>query len=632
MFDEHEDRDTKEPVGGSNTMALIYQDRKGPEEIPKVARELPPRITIPHEMHCWILPTPCEVTPFWATIAQNKYFAWQETLGEDKRGDASGRKNNPSTPTSLFGNVIGTIQALFDSRQPAMRIVLKMAPVHLMPGDRAISIASSNSEKSIEKAWNWIDQDLAPILEREYENSAGLAWEEIVRQVTLAIKSTVDNMARGTDEATLDDRFRNSARTFRRIFDLSDSERLVNYYSCSLGGSISHQGWIYISEHFLGFYSFVMGIEKKILIELRNIHDIRKERSKKNLISDSIAIRTSDGVELLFTNMLLRRDEAFDCLQLVVNRALHGLLEGSTSRELSPVGPEQSFEASINSSPAKAFDICQKINTSTLKENLDTERNLYTFIRRFQLPSLVLNSTALIFQGQAVIWWQEHPENIYEGQLFISESFLCLAYKETGDPFLVFPLAAIRKMEKIYKSEIPQDIDETYVHSISTMTQTFYLAVMGDVRTCDKLTFILRELLLECAVPASRINEIGSALVSEQLVSGTLELPNIFGAGLSQVYGFPEIDENKEATLLEHWKHFFINYGRSFAILRNEWFHHLLSKGYPGKLRGELWAVTSGSIYYLFLSNDDRYRTISHEPVNKVSSLAIEEIKKDVHR
>jgi hypothetical protein len=64
-------------------------------------------------------------------------------------------------------------------------------------------------------------------------------------------------------------------------------------YSCAFEGV--RQGWMYISEFSLCFYAFILGIETKIQIPLRDIKDVRKERSKRGLIPDSLVLTTKDG-------------------------------------------------------------------------------------------------------------------------------------------------------------------------------------------------------------------------------------------------------------------------------------------------------------------------------------------------
>lgn len=65
-------------------------------------------------------------------------------------------------------------------------------------------------------------------------------------------------------------------------------------YSCSCN---SRQGWMYISENYVGFYSYLLGFELKILVELKNIKDIIKEPIRK-LFRHSMRIITKDGQEV----------------------------------------------------------------------------------------------------------------------------------------------------------------------------------------------------------------------------------------------------------------------------------------------------------------------------------------------
>jgi GRAM domain len=66
-------------------------------------------------------------------------------------------------------------------------------------------------------------------------------------------------------------------------------------YSCAYNG---RQGWLYISENYLGFYSFLLGVETKVLVELKDIQDMKKEKSKRNMFSDSLLIATKDKQEV----------------------------------------------------------------------------------------------------------------------------------------------------------------------------------------------------------------------------------------------------------------------------------------------------------------------------------------------
>lgn len=60
------------------------------------------------------------------------------------------------------------------------------------------------------------------------------------------------------------------------------------------------QGWLYISENYVAFYSFLLGIETKLLIELKDIQDLRKEKSKRGVFADALRVVTKGKEEVLF--------------------------------------------------------------------------------------------------------------------------------------------------------------------------------------------------------------------------------------------------------------------------------------------------------------------------------------------
>lgn len=122
----------------------------------------------------------------------------------------------------------------------------------------------------------------------------------------------------GTDEISTDEKVRKASRSFRQTFDVSPTERLVNckhvwiyvkiyltdnlfcvdYSSAYHTNRFTSQGWLYISENYLAFYSFLLGYETKLLLELKDIQDIKKERSKRGVFSDAIKISMKDKSEV----------------------------------------------------------------------------------------------------------------------------------------------------------------------------------------------------------------------------------------------------------------------------------------------------------------------------------------------
>lgn len=73
---------------------------------------------------------------------------------------------------------------------------------------------------------------------------------------------------------------------------------LNSVYSCSYDKALINQGWMYISENYLCFYSFILGKETKLFLELKDIVELKKDRSKKGMVSDAIRIKIRDGHEV----------------------------------------------------------------------------------------------------------------------------------------------------------------------------------------------------------------------------------------------------------------------------------------------------------------------------------------------
>ena len=552
---------------------------------------------------------------------QNRYFVLQ----------CGNTTETAATSSSVWNNFVETLQAMFDTKQAPYRIVLKLAPVELMTGDHAVTIGVANDRKTAEESWNWLEQNLVPTLASSEQNNEDLTsrWKQVVTLTCSKIETLVSKTVSGTDEAAADDRFRSTARSFRQIFSMKDSERLVNYFACSLGGGFFNQGWMYISEHYLAFYSFVMGVETKVLVELRNISEIRKERSKKNLVPDTIVVVTSDGKELFFSNLLFHRDEAYDCLQLLVNKTLHKMLKTS-SRGPTPPDDEIPAVSSPKDSPAKSFTM---ISTPTLKENLELERLGQLVQTLFSVPE----EEMVLQRLRTVLWLERKPEEIFRGDLFLTDHFiLFMAVNPSLDASLVLPAGAVRKMEKVYDEGATSSQDSPYIISISTVHhQRIYLSMGADVRQCDRIAFLIKEILQNNVSIAKELIESLPHLPSEALINAdktdfTVK-PTTAWQGLGCRFGFPYQEPKRDAVLVKYWLGFFAEYGRNYAMVKSPIFVRLVRAGLPTELRGEVWSICSGALFERLLAPDQYQQLVNSKP-DKRTALAVEEIEKDLHR
>lgn len=72
-------------------------------------------------------------------------------------------------------------------------------------------------------------------------------------------------------------------KKFHKLFhqQISQHEVLINYYSCALIADILLQGHLYISENFFAFYSNVFGYVTKLVIPVRTVVNIKREKTAK---------------------------------------------------------------------------------------------------------------------------------------------------------------------------------------------------------------------------------------------------------------------------------------------------------------------------------------------------------------
>jgi TBC1 domain family member 8/9 len=101
--------------------------------------------------------------------------------------------------------------------------------------------------------------------------------------------------------------------------------------------------------------------------------------------------------------------------------------------------------------------------------------------------------------------------------------------------------------------------------------------------------------------------------------------------GLGMKFRFPgDAKKLRDNSKMRLWGEYLRDNGRNATLVRQPTFHKLIRVGLPNKLRGEIWELTSGSLY-LRLESPTLYADTLAKFEGR-ESLAIDEIEKDLNR
>ncbi|KAK3828733.1 MAG: rab-GTPase-TBC domain-containing protein [Benniella sp.] len=549
--------------------------------------------------HVFILPTPCDQhNPLFDTVQSTENFVLQRTK---------------ASKNQFLNSFLGTIQNVFDTKQAPFRILFRR-----QVNAQALMIAEAESQKSIDHAWSWVQENFIVGLQVLDDAQEKEEW------VLTKIRSLVTRADKGTDDITSDEKVRSASRAFRQTFNVPLSERLVSYYSCSYHGKVMNQGWMYISENYLCFYSFMLGMETKIFLELKDIGDLQKEKSKRGVFADAIRVVMKDEQEYFFSN-LFHRDETYDMLvqlttltmeRLLRNTALEhapGMSNGEDSDVIKSVfSVDDNLENSESNSPTPT--------TRPLRQGLEELKRDTQFQQRFNLPvteHLMEESSATMVQGEKT--------DMYHGRLYLSESFICFICTDSSPCVLALPLFTIRRVEKKNSRTVMYAIELWTWHQMKIIVR-----LNGPRTQCERFCETLKvNLRLQIAAIRS-LKPFLTTFFSEALLADRPDVAEK-DSGLGWIFEFPgDAKKLKNKSKTKLWLQYFKDYGRNLTMVKIATFPRLIRVGLPNKLRGEIWEACCGSIY-LRAMNPGEYNKLLKDNEGK-TSLSLEEIEKDLNR
>ncbi|KAJ2984390.1 hypothetical protein NUW58_g6086 [Xylaria curta] len=317
-----------------------------------------------------------------------------------------------------------------------------------------------------------------------------------------------------------------------------------------------------------------------------------------------------------------------------------------------------SFVQKAQSAAQQLIDPMQGLNLTNSDRN-PSKASL--FQSQFRLPG----SQTPLFEIPAEPY---HPS--FQRRLHLSESYLCFSTTPTsfaqtaststssaftgqthgagpsGNGF-TFPLCAIRRVERLNSQNFQFSLAITTWNGISQeqakdkealkdrkdfREQRITVQLAGSRQTCERFCDGLKKGLRGAVGSVGKLKRVVSECYSEYLLrpeeKKSAASPD---AGLGVVFKYPgDPKKLRDRAKMRLWAEYLRDNGRNATLIRQPTFHKLIRVGLPNRLRGEMWELTSGSLY-LRLENPTLY-TDTLDKFSGRESLAIDEIEKDLNR
>lgn len=441
----------------------------------------------------------------------------------------------------------------------------------------------------------------------------------------------------------------------------TDGTRGRTDYSCTYWhGKSPRQGWLYLSENFISFYSYVLGTETKVRVPWTDVVELEKSGSGP-LLSDAIRVRTRDGTEHYF-GMLFHRRETFQLMEQLAKAAMQRLLDSSDDAVPAAVeGAQNASAAGTSAAPHRPSVMA--LNETLLAQVRNTEyRRLF---RLSEAETVQCDETAHL--------WNPLIGESLAGRLMVSQHYVCFRSNARGTDVQVaqsdeqqFHQLRVPLMERIqttmpmasYAGDTPllwlvipaHDIvhcvaadaaaDET--HAVPSAPRTPASGPAANVPALSNaLQLRLRNgLVLHFSALRSRhsacqlirsVMDTVPLILLDDLTDGDGVADAVLKAPLYTQFGEPRSGAAAIDLVRTHlWEAHFAVAGRGMCKLRTPLDLELVLRGIPDALRAEMWSIYAGAAADA-ASRPTYYRRMLRECAG-VESLATEEIERDLHR
>ncbi|KAJ8049699.1 TBC1 domain family member 9 [Holothuria leucospilota] len=372
----------------------------------------------------------------WITERANPFFVLQRRKGHGGGGF-----------TSL---VIGTIDSVLDNNTAPYRILHQTSN-----SDISYALATSMHKREIIRHWEWLEQNLMETLGNFDSDSDITEFVKCKIESLVANTESTEEQLKEADEESK--QFKAAHDKWRRLFNLPEEEKLVNYYSCSYWkGKVPRQGWMYLSVNHCCFYSFMLGTESRLVI--RWIEATRLERSNTVLFPESIRVSTRDAS--YFFSMFVNTDETFSLMEQLANLAMKQLLS------------EEGYQEDRNlPSRSKVKKVKAPKRVSYVKRDLDAKARSEVYRQVFRLPM-----TERLDGSTPCTLWTPYNKSYVSGTLYLSNNYICFSSKIVNLVHLIIPMREVTVVEKVENSNMIQE----GLHISTRGRMTFLFASLKD--------------------------------------------------------------------------------------------------------------------------------------------------------
>ncbi|KAL2180965.1 uncharacterized protein P884DRAFT_326987 [Thermothelomyces heterothallicus CBS 202.75] len=320
----------------------------------------------------------------------------------------------------------------------------------------------------------------------------------------------------------------------------------------------------------------------------------------------------------------------------------------------------------------KAQQLLEPVQGLNLTESDKNPSKASLFQNQFRLPSsqhplYEINAELTIPPTNAAQGDRDRDRGYqYAGKLHLSEAYL--SFSTTPSSFLqsatastssiftgqthgggpsgngfTFPLCSIRRVERLHSPNFQFALSITTWNGISQEAakekdkkdlreQRVTLQLAGSRQACERFCDGLKKGLRANVGNVAKLKKVTAECYSEYLLrpddKKNATPPD---AGLGMLFKYPgDPKKLRDRAKMRLWAEYLRDNGRNATLIRQPTFHKLIRVGLPNRLRGEIWELTSGSLY-LRLENPTLYA----DTLAKFSgqeSLAIDEIEKDLNR